>query len=344
MVKKAVKSYYLHVITWTTLFLLPFIGYLYEPNKINELKLYFVKTHFLNIGFLATVFYLNINYIAPKYFFEKRRYKFTAFIFLGLGIYIFINYLIMKFNPVDEMKRFEEQNIIFIRLAIGPTIIYTLCLLTSTMMFLYDEQARQKELNKLIEIEKTAAELNMLKLQISPHFLFNTLNNIRWLIRKKSEQSEESVMKLSEILRYIIYEVEGSKVEFSREIEHLRNFIELQTLRLPIEGNVVFKVDESIKNFLIEPLLFIHFVENAFKYGIDSKNAPDINFEFSKTQNGIVFHSKNKILLKKTNIQNEGIGLVNIQRRLELLYPNKHELSINENEEYFDVNLRLILE
>jgi two-component system LytT family sensor kinase len=343
-VKKVVKSYYLHIITWTTLFLLPFIGYLYEPNKINELKLYFVKTHFLNIVFLATVFYLNINYIAPKYFFEKRRLKFTTFIFLGLGIYIFINYLIMKFNPVGEMKRFEEQNIIFIRLVIGPTIIYTLCLLTSTMMFLYDEQARQKELNKLIEIEKTAAELNMLKLQISPHFLFNTLNNIRWLIRKNSEQSEESVMKLSEILRYILYEVEGSKVQFSREIEHLRNFIELQTLRLPIEGNVVFKVDKNIKNFLIEPLLFIHFVENAFKYGIDSKNAPDIVFEFSQIPSGIVFHSRNKILLKKTNIQNEGIGLTNIQRRLELLYPNKHELTINNTESEFEVDLRLVLE
>jgi LytS/YehU family sensor histidine kinase len=130
-------------------------------------------------------------------------------------------------------------------------------------------------------------------------------------------------------------------VQFSREIEHLRNFIELQTLRLPIEGNVVFKVDENIKNFLIEPLLFIHFVENAFKYGIDSKNAPDIVFEFQKIPTGIIFHSRNKILLKKTNIQNEGIGLVNIQRRLELLYSNKHELTISQTDDYFEVNLKL---
>ncbi|WP_158550100.1 sensor histidine kinase [Runella aurantiaca] len=216
-------------------------------------------------------------------------------------------------------------------------------MLTSTMMFLYDEQARQKNLNRLIELEKTATELNMLKLQISPHFLFNTLNNIRWLVRKKSEQSEESILKLSEILRYIIYEVGDTKVALSKEIEHLKNYIELQSLRLPIAGNVFFKVEDGINHYQIEPLLFIHFVENAFKYGIDSKNAPDIRFEFRKLPSGILFHSKNKILLKKTTVQNEGIGLVNIQRRLELLYPNKHELTINMSEGEFEVQLRLEL-
>ena len=339
-----IKQYLSHFITWLVLFLLPFIGYLYEPKKISDFNFYFVKIHFLNILFIATAFYLNINFIAPKYFFEKRRIKFTILIFILLSIYILFNYLTIHFSPVEDFKRFEEQNIFFIRLVIGPTIIFSLCILTSTMLFLYEEQAKQKELNKLIELEKTAAELSMLKLQISPHFLFNTLNNIRWLIRKKSELSEESVMKLSEILRYILYEVEGNKVEFNREMEHLKNFIELQTLRLPIEGNVAFNVDENINNFLIEPLLFIHFVENAFKYGIDSKNAPDIVFEFSKIPKGILFSSKNKILLKKTTIDNEGIGLINIQRRLELLYPQRHELIINHIDYYFEVKLKLILD
>ena len=344
MIKRFVKPYLSHIITWVILLLLPFIGYLYEPKKISDFNFYFVKIHFLNILFIATTFYLNINFMAPKYFFEKRRIKFTVLIFILLAIYIFFNYLTIHFSPVEGYKKIEEQNIFFIRLIIGPTIIFSLCILTSTMLFLYEEQAKQKELNKLIELEKTAAELSMLKLQISPHFLFNTLNNIRWLIRKKSELSEESVMKLSEILRYILYEVEGNKVEFNREMEHLKNFIELQTLRLPIEGTVAFNVDEKIHNFQIEPLLFIHFVENAFKYGIDSKNAPDIHFEFKKIANGILFKSKNKILLKKTMIHNEGIGLTNIQRRLELLYPNKHELNINHSTDYFEVTLKLILD
>lgn len=343
MIKKVIRPYLAHILTWATFLLLPFIGYLYEPQKASEVNLYFVKTHFLNITFLVTAFYLNLYYIAPKYFFEKRRLAFIAFLFLGLGIYIFISYLMLKFNPIAEIKEFEEKNILFVRVFVGPTFIYSLCMLTSTMMFLYDEQARQKDLNRLIELEKTATELNMLKLQISPHFLFNTLNNIRWLVRKKSEQSEESILKLSEILRYIIYDVGDTKVALSKEIEHLKNYIELQSLRLPIEGNVLLKVDDGIAHFQIEPLLFIHFVENAFKYGIDSKNAPDIRFEFKKLPSGILFYSKNKVLLKKTTVQNEGIGLTNIQRRLELLYPHKHELTINKTEEEFEVQLKLEL-
>ncbi len=344
MIKKIVKPYLSHIITWVILFLLPFISYLYEPKKLSEFDFYFVKSHFLNILIVATIFYLNLYVIAPKYFFEKKRLKFKLLIFTLLAVYISFSYLTIYFSPVEGFQKIDEQKIFFFRLVVGPMIVFSLCILTSTMLFLYEEQAKQKELNKLIELEKTAAELNMLKLQISPHFLFNTLNNIRWLIRKKSELSEESVMKLSEILRYILYDVEGNKVDFNREMEHLKNFIELQTLRLPIAGTVAFEVDDSIPNFIIEPLLFIHFVENAFKYGIDSKNAPDIHFKFKKIANGIIFKSKNKILLKKTTIHNEGIGLTNIQRRLELLYPNKHELNINHSTDYFEVTLKLMLD
>lgn len=343
MIKKVVRPYWSHILTWAIFLFLPFIGYLYEPEKVPEVNLYFVKTHFINISFLATAFYLNRYYIAPKYFFGKNRIVFIAFLLLILGLYIIISYLMMRLNPVEEVKHFEEKNFLFVRLVVGPTLIYSLSMLASTMMFLYEEQARQKDLNRLIELEKTATELNMLKLQISPHFLFNTLNNIRWLVRKKSEQSEESILKLSEILRYIIYEVSDTKVALSKEIEHLKNYIELQSLRLPIAGSVIFKVGEGIHHYQIEPLLFIHFVENAFKYGIDSKNAPIIQFEFKKQPNGILFHSKNKILLKKTTAQNEGIGLTNIQRRLELLYPKKHELIIHKTEEEFEVQLRLEL-
>ncbi len=212
------------------------------------------------------------------------------------------------------------------------------------MVFLYEEQARQKELNKQIKLEKTTAELTMLKLQISPHFLFNTLNNIRWLIRKQSPDSEHSIIKLSEILRYIIYEVDGPKVEFVKEIEHMKNFIALQTLRLPVKGTIALQIADDIKNRLIHPLLFIHFVENAFKYGVDSKTSPDIQFSFYEDPHGITFVSRNKILLHNLNPQTEGIGLTNAQRRLQLLYPNKHHLSIHRDEEYFEIVLQLTID
>ena len=343
MLRKIFNTYISHFIIWTILLLLPFIGYLYEPQKLNQVNYYFIKTHCINISFLAIVYYINLHFIAPKYFFRKSRLQFIILILLVWAIYIFISFLMLKLGPNEGWRNTETRNLFFFRVIFGPSLIYSICVLTSTLMFLYNEQARQKELNKQIELEKTAAELNVLKLQISPHFLFNTLNNIRWLIRKKSEGSEEAVMKLSEILRYIIYEVAGQKVALSQEIDHLRNFIELQTLRLSVEGKVELKVDESISSYTIEPLLFIHFVENAFKYGIDSKNPPHIFIEFSKTDKGIAFHAHNKILQQKTNIQNEGIGLSNIKRRLELLYPNKHRLTIQQSPEFFTVDLDIEL-
>ena len=336
-----IRPYLSHIITWLTLLVLPFIGYLYQPEKMGEFNAFFAKTHFINLCFLAIIFYLNLNNVAPRFFFGKNIKKYYLFLVSGIAFYILLSYLFYRLNPQPELKSSPDKNFIVFRIVIGPIFIYSLVILTSTLMFLYDEQARQKEVNKQIELEKTAAELNMLKLQISPHFLFNTLNNIRWLIRKKSEQSEESIMKLSEILRYIIYEVEGGKVDLIHEIEHLRNFIELQTLRLPVQGKVEFTVDQSLGHFRIEPMLFIHFVENAFKYGIDSKNAPEIAFELKMEAKELVFKSRNKILVRNSAIKNEGIGLANIQRRLQLLYPGRHSLSIDATEDYFEVILKL---
>lgn len=254
-----------------------------------------------------------------------------------------LNYAIVYFNPNGELAHFKKENILFVRLVVGPGIIYSLCMITSSMIFLYNEQARQKELNKQIALEKTTAELTILKLQISPHFLFNTLNNIRWLIRKQSPDSEGTIVKLSEMLRYILYEVDGPKIELFKEIDHMHNFIALQTLRLPIAGEVDLQTESTLKNRMIPPLLFIHFVENAFKYGVNSKDAPYIKFQFIDIQGGLVFKSVNKILQHSKPPTNEGIGLANVKRRLQLLYPNRHDLSINRTaDDYFEVALRLM--
>jgi sensor histidine kinase YesM len=165
---------------------------------------------------------LHCYVVAPTYFFGRRKI-FVLLIALGFSTYVALNYCIVYFNPAGELAHLTKENILFVRLVIGPGIIYSLCMITSSMIFLYDEQARQKELNKQIALEKTTAELTMLKLQISPHFLFNTLNNIRWLIRKQSPDSEDTIVKLSEMLRYILYEVNGPKVELFKEIDHMRN-------------------------------------------------------------------------------------------------------------------------
>ncbi|CAM3531098.1 MULTISPECIES: sensor histidine kinase [Sphingobacterium] len=342
MISRFFKKFYLHIVIWIILLFLPFITYLYQPDKIADFKIYSALSHLGNIIFLASSFYLHCYVVAPRYFFGRRKI-FIALIAFGFFAYVLLNYAIVYFNPDGELAHLKKENVLFVRLVIGPGIIYSLCMITSSMIFLYDEQARQKELNKQIALEKTTAELTILKLQISPHFLFNTLNNIRWLIRKQSPDSEGTIVKLSEILRYILYEVDGPKVELFKEIDHMRNFIALQTLRLPIEGHVDLKIDRAVKNRMIPPLLFIHFVENAFKYGVDSKNIPYIQFQFVDIPGGIAFKSVNKILLYTESRLNEGIGLTNVKRRLQLLYPNRHDLSIQRTTDgYFEVTLRLM--
>lgn len=342
MISRFFRKFYLHLVIWAILLLLPFITYLYQPDKISDFKIYSALSHLTNILFLSTSFYLHSYLVAPKYLFGHRKI-FILFVALGFIAYVFLNYAIVYFNPEGELAHLTKEKVLFVRLIIGPGIIYSLCMITSSMIFLYDEQARQKELNKQIALEKTTAELTILKLQISPHFLFNTLNNIRWLIRTQSSESEDTIVKLSEILRYILYEVDGPKVELLKEIDHMRNFIALQTLRLPIEGNVDLKIESTLRNRMIPPLLFIHFVENAFKYGTDSKNSPDIQFHLMDIPGGVVFTSKNKILQQTELRSNEGIGLTNVKRRLQLLYPSRHELSINRTENgYFEVNLLLM--
>jgi len=343
MLGKLFKYYYLHIIIWFLLLLFPFFSYVYEPDKIKTFDPYFAITHVLNIAFLASTFYLLIRFAAPRYFF-RNRYKFVLFIALGWAAYIVLNYLIVYFSPSGEFHRVNKEDVFFWRIFVGPSIIFLLCTVVGNMLFFYNEQARQKELNKLIELEKTTAELNLLKLQISPHFLFNTLNNIRWQVRKAPQESEESIVKLSEILRYIIYEVENNRVTLRQETEHLRNFIELGLLRLPVSVRVALEVDDCLKNSLIHPLLFIHFVENAFKYGIDSKTSPDIQFDFKPIAGGIQFRSRNRILLPGKNLSNEGIGLSNIKRRLALLYPQRHELRIKQDAGYFEVILQLFID
>lgn len=338
------RKFYLHVVVWTILLLFPFVYYIYEPAKIVEFTLYSTLTHFLHIIFLAANFYLFCYFLAKRYFFGHRMILAMVLTF-GFVAYVALTYTIVYFNPGHELVKLKKENNLFFIIVAGAAIVYPLCIIISSIVFLYDEQVRQKELNKQIALEKTTAELTMLKLQISPHFLFNTLNNIRWLVRKQSPDTESTIIQLSDILRYILYEVEGPQVKIFKEIAHMQNFIALQTLRLPIEGKVALHIDNALKNRMIQPLLFIHFVENAFKYGVDSKNKPEIQFQFTDVWGGIIFSARNKILQYGEVRANEGIGLTNVRRRLQLLYPDRHELSINKTDEgYFDVTLKLTLD
>lgn len=194
--------------------------------------------------------------------------------------------------------------------------------------------------------EQMSAELAFLRSQISPHFIFNILNSIVYLIRTKaSEQAEDVTMRLSSLMRYMLYDSDQTMVPLTNEIAYLENYIDLQKMRF--DGNVtfVFEVKGIAAAHMIEPMLLIPFVENAVKHGVGLVDKPSIIIYLETSEQGLHFQVKNKKGREEQVFKDpsSGIGLKNVNRRLELLYPKKHTLSIQEDELNFSVDLTLTL-
>lgn len=202
-----------------------------------------------------------------------------------------------------------------------------------------------QKLKTELVLEKQSGELALLRSQINPHFLFNTLNNIYSLVCKKSDDAPEAVMKMSSIMRYMLYDATTDKVLLEKEIEYLKSFIALEKLRIRHNDFVEFNVSGNVEGRTIAPMLLIPFVENAFKHGSKSTTNPGIRIDLSTESRQIMFSVSNHLRKNTTVIKDQvgGIGLTNIRRRLNLLYPDKHRLEINTTEELYNVRLILFI-
>jgi two-component system, LytTR family, sensor kinase len=197
----------------------------------------------------------------------------------------------------------------------------------------------QKLKDELIN-QRQAGELALLKSQVNPHFLFNTLNNIYALVYHKSDEAPEAVVKFSSIMRYVLFDANAEKVDLDKEIEYLESYIELQKLRIKHPEFVDLKMEGNTSGLTIAPMLLIPFVENAFKHG--SKNhSPGIYIHLRIEDRHIRFEVSNYIRKEGqlSEKQFSGIGLSNIQRRLDLIYPGKNKLEIKQEENQFKINL-----
>jgi len=192
--------------------------------------------------------------------------------------------------------------------------------------------------------EKAEAELNFLKSQINPHFVFNTLNSVYFLIHKDNAEARGALHKFSEMLRYQLYEVKDDKIPVEKEIHYLKDYMDLQQLRKDEHYTVQFRCAPDVKGFSIEPLILLPFVENAFKH---ISHYPDkanyVIVELSIQRNQFLFSVTNSKEAQPTTEQQGGIGLKNVRRRLELLYPRRHELTIDNTDHTFTIQLKLQL-
>jgi two-component system LytT family sensor kinase len=191
------------------------------------------------------------------------------------------------------------------------------------------------------EADKTSAELSFLKAQINPHFLFNTLNNIYTLAVVQDEHAPESILKLSNIMRYVTDDAMDDFVPLENEIDCIKDYIELQKLRFGSQTIVDLKISGDVENKSIAPLILMTFVENVFKYGISKHEPSLISIGIMSHENGISFYCQNKIFGQKTDSEREGVGLKNARRRLSHLYAGRHVLNINTDSQSYTVNLIL---
>jgi len=212
----------------------------------------------------------------------------------------------------------------------------------ASFKLMFDQINLQKKMAELAK-DKAEAELNFLKSQINPHFLFNSLNSVYFLIDKNNPDARQALHTFSDMLRYQLYEANGEKIPIEKEIGYLQDYVHLQQLRKDENYKVQFNCAQEVKNFSIEPLLLIPFVENAFKH--ISHNTKGDNFvKLDMTRNNGYFEFGVENSCEKgtyTTEEHGGIGMNNVKRRLELLYPGAHQLNIDDKEDIFKINLKL---
>jgi LytS/YehU family sensor histidine kinase len=250
-------------------------------------------------------------------------------------------------NPL--MRSWPDQLVIagvpkmfFIRIVAGIlSTIFLMMLLGGFIRLAFSYFTSQNE-KKVLENANLMAENNLLKSQINPHFLFNTLNSIYSQALHKSANTEKSILKLSEILRYMVYETGSEKILLEKDIYYISSFIDLQRMRLPSSVVIDYEVKGDMNNVYISPLILITFIENAFKYGITFAPAYGIHIHIEVVDKMLTLLVENPIV-KHDNKSGGGTGQKNAQRRLDLLYPGKYNLIINTQNEIYSVILKIDL-
>jgi two-component system, LytTR family, sensor kinase len=292
---------------------------------------------------LAILVYLT-NYVLLPRLFYKKKYAWFVVAFIGM----IVSSGILKMTIIGLVVH-DEQMIHLsgnLKTRIYENVIphFFLVMAGAVVKLMVDYSKLQQQMAETAK-EKAEAELNFLKSQINPHFLFNSLNSVYFLIDKNNSEARESLHKFSDMLRYQLYELNGAKIPVEREVSYLKDYVDMQKLRKDEHYSVEFNSSAQVKGFSIEPLLLVPFVENAFKHisHYPGKNN-FVKLVLSRENGHFIFTAENSKEQGKTNERHGGIGLVNVKRRLELLYSGKHSLNITDDKERYRVELTLKLD
>lgn len=334
-------NWIVHTLFWIVLF-----SILILLEQTNENVFFTLSNELVNLSFYMIIVYFNLGYLIPVYLNKKKIITYLLLLILVCFLLTPIKTLALHLKLTDfpnyQNKLFEKQT--------GYFFVFVIISGFTTIGSIVVDWFAQITLRQQLENKNMQSELQFLKSQINPHFFFNTLNSLYSLTLKKSDLAPEIVIKLSDMMRYMLYECNEKKVNLNKEILYLKNYIDLEKLRYGNSMDIQFHMSGITEHILIAPLLFITFLENAFKHSINtspgikryvhiSLRIQDLKLHFDIANNKSESSSHEEVLTPVG-----GIGLENINRRLQLVYPNRYDLKILNLPQEYIVNLLLKLE
>jgi hypothetical protein len=334
----------LHTTAWVLLFSLPYL--LRPQNNPNQPVHPEPDSPWVSFAvmrasdvMLISFFYLNALLLIPRLLYKKK-YLFYTFSVLGSAAVYILVYWLIRITFTHPDRPFEFRKHVFF-----CTIIFIFILACSTAFKTIRDKIIADSIAQEKENEYLKTELSLLRSQVSPHFMFNVLNNMVALARKQSDLLEPSLIKLSSLMRYMLYETDEEKVSLEKETEYLQSYIDLQRQRFSKKVIINVNMQTTDKLYDIEPMLLIPFVENAFKHGTGMIEQAQIDIDLKAENNMLQFTVANKYDSSSIEVKDKasGIGLTNVQRRLELLYPRHHTLEITRENGKFIVSLQINL-
>lgn len=351
-----------HIVGWLIILSLPLLFITQQAGGLSITSLLVsVEYWMFNLSSIG-LFYLHVYWIYPKLYANKKYLWYTVallILFVGFTYLRPFDRLMGSTNKTPDFERPERKPFSpslrdFHRNNIPPSdrgdgrpfdVVSAFLFLLIIAMGIAIETAHRLMLTEKqvlqAEKDKVNAELSFLKAQINPHFLFNTLNNIYSLASTESEHTADSIMKLSNIMRYVTDDASENLVPLESEVACIQDYIDLQRLRLSSKVEVSYSAEGKMEKKSVPPMILMTFVENAFKYGISNHEPATITIKLVVRENNIEFFSRNKLFKTARHTVSTGVGLTNTRQRLDYMYPNKHLLKIDQDNGFFSIHLTL---
>lgn len=328
-----------HILFWTLVFgVWYFLRYQDYENSSQAAAITFIK-----VADLALLVYVTNYILLPRLFYRK---KYVWFVVAFVAMIVTSSMLKMTLigRVIHDTQMIHLSGNLKTRIYDNVIPHFFLVIAGAAIKLMIDYTKLQQRMAETAK-EKAEAELNFLKSQINPHFLFNSLNAVYFLIDKNNAEARESLHKFSDMLRYQLYEMNDARIPIEKEVNYLKDYVDMQKLRKDERYAVDFHCSSRVQHFSIEPLLLVPFVENAFKHISHYTHKSNfVKLSLDRENGHFIFKTENSKEPGHATEQHGGIGLANVKRRLELLYPDRHSLEIKDENDRYEVELKLKLD